>query len=129
MPCALLLAACGDGSGSAAADPTEPTSSATETASPSEPTGATSEAEPELPDWPACKEVWVADAKLPGSYKGCLEGGDTAVKSDNLPCSSGQHIVRYKDRFYAVPGGTIYRTNGPLEKDKGYLDTIATCRG
>ena len=84
--------------------------------------------EPELPDWPACDGVWVGDSRLPQTYKGCLDG-DQAVKSDNLSCSSGQHIVRYADRFYAVPGGKIYRTTRPLEKDKGYLETIRTCRG
>lgn len=125
------MSACGNEPG-AAADPETPGSSATETSSPSqspsEPTETTSEAVPEIPDWPACGEVWVADAKLPRGYKGCLDG-DTAVKSDNLSCSSGQHIVRHEDRFYAVPGGKIYRTKGPLEKDKGYLDQITTCRG
>ena len=125
------MSACGDDSGSAATDPGTPESSATETTpseTPSEPTESTSAAEPALPDWPACGDVWVADAKLPLGYKGCLDG-DTAVKADNLSCSSGQHIVRHEDRFYGVPGGKIYRTKGPLEKDQGYLDMIATCRG
>lgn len=122
MPLVVLLGACGDDSGSAAVDPTDVTST------PSEPTEETSEAEPELPDWPACADVWAADAKLPAGYGGCLEG-DQAVKADNLSCESGQRIVRYADRFYSVPGGRIHQTDGPLEKDKGYLDTIATCRG
>ena len=128
LPCALLLAACGDEPGPAAADPVDPTPGASDTATPSEPTEATSEPEPELPDWPACGEVWAAGAQLPRAYQGCLEG-ETAVEADRLSCSSGQHLVRYADRFYAVPGGTIHRTSGPLEKDKGYLGDIASCRG
>ncbi len=72
--------------------------------------------------------MWKAGAKLPAGYKGCLDG-DEAVKADNLACSSGQRIVRHADRFYGVPGGKIYRTKGPLEKDKGYLDKIEVCRG
>src|ERR687897_891754 len=75
----------------------------------------------------ACGGVWVADARLALGYKGCLEG-DEAVKADNLPCSSGQRIVRYDDRFFAVAGGLIYETSGPLEKDKEYLDMVRTCR-
>jgi len=101
------------------ASPTEATETASE--SPSETT-------PPTPDWPACGDVWVADAQLPLGYKGCLEG-DTAVKADNLSCSSGQRIVRYDDSFFAVAGGTIYETSGPLEKDKVYLQKVRTCRG
>jgi hypothetical protein len=70
----------------------------------------------------------VADARLALGYKGCLEG-DEAVKADNLSCSSGQRIVRYDDSFFAVAGGTIYETAGPLEKDKEYLQKVRTCRG
>jgi len=81
-----------------------------------------------VPDWPACGDVWVADARLALGYKGCLEG-DEAVKADNLSCSSGQRIVRYDDSFFAVAGGTIYETSGPLEKVKVYLQKVRTCRG
>ncbi len=70
----------------------------------------------------------MADATVPLGYKGCLEG-DTAVKADNLSCSSGQRIIRYDDRFYGVAGGKIYETSAPLEKDKQYLKMIRTCRG
>ena len=123
-----LLSACGDDSGSSAADPAETTS--TSTASPSD-TPASSEptAEPtsEAPDWPACDAIWVEGQKIPGGYKGCLDGSDQ-VRADNLSCSSGQRIVRYADRFYGVAGGKIYETTGPLDKDKGYLKMVRTCR-
>ena len=135
LPLALSLAACGGDSDSTATDPdtsasstaTDPTTgtaSPTDTASPTEP----SETTPPAPDWPACGDVWVADARLALGYKGCLEG-DEAVKADNLSCSSGQRIVRYDDSFFAVAGGTIYETSGPLEKDKVYLQKVRTCRG
>jgi hypothetical protein len=121
------LSACGDGSDSEATDPVgaDPTSESTPT--PSEPTSEATDSPPPTPDWPECGEVWVADAKLPRFYKGCLDG-DQAVKADNLSCSSGQRIVRYANRFFGVAGGTIYQTMGPLNKDKEYLDMVRTCR-
>ena len=135
LPLALSLAACGGDSDSTATDPdASDSSTATDTASPAEATETAeasetpSETTPPTPDWPACGDVWVADAQLPLGYKGCLEG-DTAVKADNLPCSSGQRIVRYDDSFFAVAGGSIYETSGPLEKDKVYLQKVRTCRG
>jgi hypothetical protein len=135
LPLALSLAACGGDSDSTATDPDASASStATDTASPteapetSEPSETPSETAPPAPDWPACGDVWAADAQLPLGYKGCLEG-DEAVKADNLSCSSGQRIVRYDDSFFAVAGGTIYETSGPLEKDKEYLQKVRTCRG
>ena len=135
LPLALSLAACGGDSDSTATDPdASDSSTATDTASPTDATETAeasetpSETTPPTPDWPACGDVWVADAQLPLGYKGCLEG-DTAVKADNLSCSSGQRIVRYDDSFFAVAGGTIYETSGPLEKDKEYLQKVRTCRG
>ena len=134
LPLALSLTACGGDSDSTATDPdASDSSTATDTASPtevtetSEPSETASETTPPTPDWPACGDVWVADARLALGYKGCLEG-DTAVKADNLSCSSGQRIVRYDDSFFAVAGGSIYETSGPLEKDKVYLQKIRTCR-
>jgi len=135
LPLALSLAACGGDSDSTATDlDASDSSTATDTASPteatetSEPSETSSETTPPTPDWPACGDVWVADARLALGYKGCLEG-DTAVKADNLACSSGQRIVRYDDSFFAVGGGTIYETSGPLEKDEVYLQKVRTCRG
>ena len=130
LPLALSLVACGGDSDSTATDPeASDSSTATDTPTSAEPTESEpTESTPPAPDWPACGDVWVADAKVPLGYKGCLEG-DTAVKADNLSCSSGQRIVRYDDRFYGVAGGLIYETSGPLEKDKQYLKMIRTCRG
>ena len=135
LPLSLALAACGGDSDSTATDPdASDSSTASDTGSPSEATETTepsetaSETTPPTPDWPACGDVWVADARLALGYKGCLEG-DQAVKADNLSCSSGQRIVRYDDSFFAVAGGTIYETSGPLDKDELYLKKVRTCRG
>jgi hypothetical protein len=135
LPLSLALAACGGDSDSTATDPdASDSSTASDTGSPSEATETTepsetpSETMPPAPDWPACGDVWVADARLALGYKGCLEG-DEAVKADNLSCSSGQRIVRYDDSFFAVAGGTIYETSGPLDKDELYLKKVRTCRG
>jgi hypothetical protein len=135
LPLSLALAACGGDSDSTATDPdASDSSTASDTGSPSEATETTepsetpSETTPPTPDWPACGDVWVADTRLALGYKGCLEG-DEAVKADNLSCSSGQRIVRYDDSFFAVAGGTIYETSGPLDKDELYLKKVRTCRG
>jgi hypothetical protein len=122
-----LLSACGDDSDSAAADPVGSDSSATDTMSPTEPTAEATDSAPTASAWPACADTWVADAKLPLSYQGCLDG-DQAVDADNLSCSSGQRIVRYDDSFYAVAGGMIHQASAPLEKDKDYLKSVRVCR-
>ena len=126
-----LLSACGGDSGSSAADPADtasvsdsPSDTLSDTPSSSE---ATADPSSEAPDWPACDSIWVEGQKIPGGYKGCLDGSDQ-VAADNLSCSSGQRIVRYADRFYGVAGGKIYETTGPLDKDKGYLKMVRTCR-
>jgi len=71
LPLALSLAACGGDSDSTATDPdASDSSTATDTASPteatetSEPSETASETTPPTPDWPACGDVWVADARL-----------------------------------------------------------------
>jgi hypothetical protein len=121
------LSACGDDSDSAAADPGgSDSSTVTDTPSPTESTPEATDS-PAAPDWPVCGDVWVGGAKLAFRYKGCLDG-DQAVKADNLSCSSGQRIVRYDDRFFAVAGGKIYEVQSPLDKDKQYLDMVRTCR-
>lgn len=119
----VLATACGDDGGDAATDP-EPTAESSTPpieSSPSEPT------EPAEPVAPPCAEVWVDGGTLPKPYVGCAED-DVTVPPDALDCSSGQKIIRYAERFFAVPGGMIRETDG-LERDDDYLDSIATCRG
>jgi hypothetical protein len=131
-----LLSACGGDSDSTAADPADSasaTTSASDTPSespsdtPSESATDSATASPVPPDWPACDSVWTKGGKIPKQYKGCLDGSDE-VPADNLACSSGQRIVRYQDTFFGVAGGTIYKSAGPLNKDKQYLEMVGRCR-
>ncbi len=132
-----LLTGCGSESDDAenASDDTSsstPTESGTETSQPTSepsqtPTSAppTSEAVP--PGTPACADVWTAGAVLPRTYSGCADG-ETYVPADKLGCSSGQRLVRYADRFYAIAGSDISEADGPLMKDKDYGSAAARCR-
>lgn len=111
-----LLAACGDDEPTTASDPS---AGAEESSEPTE--AETTEA----PDWPSCADVWVDEATLPQGYKGCLDG-DTAVKADRQGCSSGQVLVIYDDRFYAVLGGPVNETEG-LAQDSHYRSAKQSC--
>jgi hypothetical protein len=75
----------------------------------------------------ACSEVWKDGAQLPRSYRGCAED-DQLVKPDVLGCSSGQRMVRYADRYYAVYGGTVHEATPSLEKDRDYRAAVLSCR-
>lgn len=78
-----------------------------------------------LPDWPDCSEVWVADAAFPAKYRGCLADG-VAVRADTVTCSSGQALVTYDDRFYAVKGEHVNETQG-LGRDRAYRRAMNAC--
>lgn len=75
-----------------------------------------------------CADVWQEDATLPRSYDGCVDDAGQLVPSDPLACSSGQKIIRYDDRFYAVPGGTIHAADAPLIEDSEYRAAALRCR-
>jgi hypothetical protein len=122
-----LLSACGNDSSATATDPGGSTSTPATPSDSASASDSPSASASVPPDWPACGDVWVADGKIPASYKGCLDG-DQAVQADNLTCSSGQRIVRYADRFFGVAGGKIYQASGPLDKDKQYLKMVRVCR-
>ncbi|GAB3257369.1 hypothetical protein [Nocardioides dilutus] len=134
----LLLGSCGDDSAtdpSAAdgSDTSQSSSASVTTSEPAEPTPSESPIEPTettepLPDWPACTEVWVEDARLPGDYKGCLEGA-TAVKAKNRYCEFGRKLVTYADRFWAVRGGKVNDAKGPLKDSEDYRNDLASCQG
>src|SRR5689334_19504312 len=102
------LAGCGDddGSGSEAAGTPTPTHST---------------------DLPFCSDVWVADQPLPASYKGCEEDGQ-AVAPQRRFCASGQKIVTYDDRFYAVLGHDVQETES-LKTDRDFKRTMTVCQG
>jgi hypothetical protein len=105
------LAGCGSDDGSGDVADESPATSA--------PTHAT--------DLPFCSDIWVADAQLPSDYQGCEEDGQ-AVKPDRQSCSSGQKIVTYDDRFYAVMGGPVQETDG-LASDPDFKRTMRVCQG
>ena len=87
----------------------------------------TETAEP-LPDWPACADIWVEGAKLPGDYQGCLEE-QTPVKAKNQYCEFGKKLVTYGDQFWAVRGGVVNDAKGPLKDSQDYRDDLASCKG
>lgn len=92
------------------------------------PAAGSSSGAPGEPGKPDCADVWSDGAKLPDSYAGCnAEAG--FVPRDRLGCSSGQVMVRYDDRFYAVLGGTIHASESSLSDDVRYRKAIASCRG
>ncbi len=105
-----VLAGCGDdgGSGSAAEGTPTPT-----------PTHST--------DLPFCSDVWVADVPLPANYQGCEEDGQ-AVSPQRRFCSSGQKIVTYDGRFYAVLGHDVQETDS-LKTDRDFQRTMTVCQG
>lgn len=127
----LALAGCGDDGKSADEDPTS-----AELSTPQATTSAASEATRDLPtknsptipaNAPDCADVWTNAARLPNGYKGCV-ADEEYVRADTLSCSSGQGIVKYDDRFWAVRGGTISQADDIYESDV-YLDSVARCRG
>lgn len=77
---------------------------------------------------PACAEVWLPGGTLPQDYRGCEQDG-ALVAADGLACSSGQRIVRFDDRWYAVPGGPVQEATSPLDDDPDYLADVRSCRG
>jgi hypothetical protein len=110
----LLFPACGE----------DPSTTADDTAS----SAGSSESSSPSSDAPTCDDVWQDGAKLPKPYRGCLDG-DRVDKGHGLPCSSGQHLYSYDDHYYAVEGGVITDTGGPLNKSEKYLADAHRCLG
>jgi len=135
----VLIAGCGDDGSSAADDPQESTSasaSPSESDSPSEeptdpptPTDSPSGSPTADPaDLPTCGGVWVAGQTLPARYAGCRQG-DTAVPADSRECAFGKPLIIYGDRFYAVPGGPVNPTDGPVRQAPAYQEALRSCSG
>ena len=66
--------------------------------------------------------------RLPGGYRGCLDG-EEPVKADRFTCESGQWLVTYDDRFWAVVGGDIGEARAKLRNDRNYLADLRVCSG
>lgn len=57
---------------------------------------------------PACSDVWIDGATLPGDYPGaCRSGPSTAIRMRILACSNGQRMPVHDDRFW-VFGHSIH---------------------
>ena len=78
-------------------------------------------------DAPECAAVWVDGTTLARGYEGC-RAGQRFIAPDEEPCSFGQRLVRFSDRFYAVRGGPVNRTAAPLDEDRVYRGALASCR-
>ncbi|KRB79252.1 hypothetical protein ASE01_23360 [Nocardioides sp. Root190] len=114
----VLLAGCGSDSGDTAADDTDTSSStSTPTAEESYDGG-----------FPTCEEVWQEGETLAEDYLGCMDGA-TPVDLDGIECESGQFIITFDDRFWAVADGPIAEADGALLDDADYQDVLASCRG
>lgn len=50
------------------------------------------------------------------------------VKAKRVSCSSGQGLMLYDNRFWAVRGGTISSAPKLIDSDE-YLAAVARCRG
>lgn len=122
----LLLAGCGSDDGKAD-DSGSPgvASSESSTAASAAPSATTTPAPAGMRD---CVDVWRAGATLPRVYRGCADDDGLLVAPDRIGCSSGQALVRH-GRFWAVAGGLIARTDGPLLEDDEYVAALTSCRG
>lgn len=123
----LLLAGCGSDDDGTADDTSSPTVTASES-TPAASTAPSATTTPAPAGTPECAEVWTSGARLPRAYSGCAADG-LLVAPDGLGCSSGQSLVRYDDRFWAVRGGTINGGDVALTKSEEYKAEVATCRG
>lgn len=129
----LLLAGCGSDDGDdKAGDTTLPSAGDTTSATTSDTATATTApgatTTPAPAGTPACTTVWRAGRTLPQGYDGCADAG-LLVAPDVLGCSSGQGLVRYDERFWAVPGGPVQGGKGTLASSRDYQKVVSTCRG
>jgi len=122
-----LVSACGGDSASTAADPAPTTAPASTSEVSGDPSPSEAAGTPAPAGMRSCTSVWRVGNQLPPSYKGCAQDGVLLV-ADNLSCSSGQRIVRYDEQYFGVAGGTIFRAD-KLNRDRRYLDMVASCRG
>lgn len=118
---AVLAAGCGSEGGGDSADTSPDT--ATDSSLGTSPT-----ADPLPAGTVPCALVWQDRATLPRSYQGCADEAGEYVPADPLACESGQKIIRYDDRYYAVPGGMVHAADAPLSEDPEYRAAALRCR-
>lgn len=113
---AALAAGCGSDGASEAGD-------APVTATPS--VVAVQETEPEPEPLPGCGSVWKAEKRLPLSYAGCQQGDAKVVRATK--CQNGQVLFLFGSRFYAVPGGPVFRASGDRSEDSRFSKLYRVC--
>lgn len=94
----------------------------------SDETPATPASSPSGETGPACADVWKADADLPSGYSGCTDTDASWVAPDVLECSSGQRIVRFDDRYWALRGHVIGEAPKGLDRSRAYRAVMRSCR-
>ena len=62
---------------------------------------------------------------MPDPYEGCYDESGL-VEPELFPCASGQQIVMFADRFYAVPGNDV-NDEGSLATSKQFKKVKAQC--
>lgn len=112
------LTSCGD---------EEPTATGSSSSSDPSSTAPSESMEPAPPGTPECSEIWQDGHRVPRFYAGCADEG-AYVKREAIGCSSGQRMVTYADRFYAVLGGDVHEATEPLEQDDDYTASVRRCR-
>jgi hypothetical protein len=122
--CLVILAACGEESGTASDGSAPSTAGASESAT-DEPSGDPSASATVA--GPACDDVWVGGATLPEDYRGCSRDG-TWQEPERRRCSFGVPIVTFDGRFYAVPGKVVNDV-GDLGSSKDYQQAVNSCQG
>jgi hypothetical protein len=77
--------------------------------------------------YPSCASVWVAGKKLSDHYAGCTTAG-AAVLAHEMYCESGQHLVVFRNRFFAVRSGKIFASRD-ARRDPRYRQILTLCHG
>lgn len=90
------------------------------------PAASDSPTQSDVPDGPACAEVWVDGQAIPNSYKGCVDG-DAWVAAEVTRCESGQVLIVYADRFYGAKGAVVNDVGASLQDSDEYLQAERAC--
>lgn len=127
----LTVAGCGtegSGGGTSAEGSTAPSDGASPSASPSPSSNESGSPQGSAPALPDCSDVWKGDKLLPRGYQGCTEKSGEVAAGKPRGCSSGQSLVTYGGRYYAVLGGPINDV-GSLDKSAKWKKISRSCVG
>lgn len=121
---ALVLTACG-GERSDEVDTATGASPVTSDRASGDPS-ASAEADPAAADLPACSEIWVDGATLPGRYRACAAEGQV-VKPERHRCGYGRPLLEHQGRFYASPGNRVVDA-GDLGTSQEFQQILQACQ-